>query len=507
MKKIFLLIILLFIASCARKEFSPEFHTGTEGLKLEFLENSPPDEILYIKDSPSQFLIGIGLRNKGAEDIDNGFIRVASFKNYAKIMPSGDCIKAEQSSNFPNIIKCDLPELKGKSFESAEGDFIPIYLDAELNTDEILKAEKGINEFLDNIDIEAEYDYATTSSLDICINDIKDIFNLKKSCKAKTEILSGQGGPVAVSKIEYSTSRIASKDKNNQNLLTLVITFEDKGTKYDKVVNDEIKLEEISFSDYSTNDEVKKIDCKGLTDDKIKMKKETGNENKIACTAFIDKSPEYLAKLVVRFSYRYYTKEKKIIKIKKVMEELIEGERLIPAPFEETKIGEFCSKASPNFDSDIQYNSKKYSVDPCLIMAMISVESNFKPEAVSRAGAIGLMQITPATADTLNIDKNKLNEPGINIEGGTRNLRDNYNKFKGKYNEIEATRMAIAAHNAGPTGVQKIIDNYGSNWFEHLPYETKNFVPCVDYCWKEFKDKGTCNKNNNQYCKNLLNLK
>src|SRR3989344_6470603 len=111
MKRLLILMILMFIAGCAGgTEFSPDFHTGAEGLKINFLENSPPDELLYA-DEPSQFLIGVGIKNNGAEDIRKGSVRIVSFKNYVKINGGRDCVNRVVLPNFPNIIKCDLPRL------------------------------------------------------------------------------------------------------------------------------------------------------------------------------------------------------------------------------------------------------------------------------------------------------------------------------------------------------------------------------------------------------------
>lgn len=495
-KKIILFIILLFIISCtARREYTPDFHTGTEGLTLEFLENAPPNELLYLTNN--QFLIGIGLRNKGAENIEKGTIKITSNKNYIKIKGGIEC---KSKRNLDNGIECKLPRLKGKSFDFFEGEFFPLYLDAEVDRIFIKKEEEGLTEVLDTVKVEAEYKYGTTASVGICINDLERVFDIEKSCRAKTEVLSGQGGPVAVSEVVYSTVNIGDKNR-----LTITITFDDRGDRESEIKDETIKLEEISFSDYSTKteEENKKIDC-GVDEINITKNKREEYENKIECSANLTKEPAYLTPLIIRFSYDYLTEEKKDIRIRQKKEEF-EVQDEPPAPIEEElDIGMFCGKKSPRYDDEIRTYSKSYSIDPCLVMAMISVESSFNPDTESIDGAIGLMQIMPATADTLKIDVGKLKDPKTNIEGGTRYFRDNYNDFRKNYKEKVATRMTIAAHNHGPKGVQNKVDKHGSDWFNHLPYETRNFVPCVEYCWKEFKEKSKCNKNNNQNCKNLV---
>lgn len=91
--------------------------------------------------------------------------------------------------------------------------------------------------------------------------------------------------------------------------------------------------------------------------------------------------------------------------------------------------------------------SEKYGVDPILIMAMIKVESNFMPYAVSSAGAVGLMQLLPSTARTMNIGN--LYAPKENIEAGVKYFKYLYTLFNGNYIK------AIAAYNAGEKAVIK----------------------------------------------------
>lgn len=91
--------------------------------------------------------------------------------------------------------------------------------------------------------------------------------------------------------------------------------------------------------------------------------------------------------------------------------------------------------------------SKKYVVDDALVKAIIRVESNFKTKAVSKAGAVGLMQLMPKTAEEMEV-KNPFN-PEENIEGGVRYLRYLLDRFK------DNLPMAIAAYHAGEGAVTK----------------------------------------------------
>lgn len=91
--------------------------------------------------------------------------------------------------------------------------------------------------------------------------------------------------------------------------------------------------------------------------------------------------------------------------------------------------------------------ARQYNIDPHLIQAIITVESNFNPRAVSRAGALGLMQLMPQTAVRYQVDNPF--DPETNIAGGIRYLRDLFQLFPGDL------RLVLAAYNAGEGAVQR----------------------------------------------------
>jgi len=103
-----------------------------------------------------------------------------------------------------------------------------------------------------------------------------------------------------------------------------------------------------------------------------------------------------------------------------------------------------------DYGSYVQQAASKYEIEPELIHAVIKTESNGNQRAVSRKGAMGLMQLMPSTAYDMNV-VNPFN-PEENIEGGTKYLRYLLEKFNGDIT------LALAAYNAGPKTVEKYRD-------------------------------------------------
>lgn len=89
----------------------------------------------------------------------------------------------------------------------------------------------------------------------------------------------------------------------------------------------------------------------------------------------------------------------------------------------------------------IHFYAKRFRLDPGLLRAVIKVESGFKQDAVSRKGAVGLMQLMPATAKALHVAD--VNDPVQNIRGGAKQLRRLLNRYD------ENLPLALAAYNAG----------------------------------------------------------
>ncbi len=115
--------------------------------------------------------------------------------------------------------------------------------------------------------------------------------------------------------------------------------------------------------------------------------------------------------------------------------------------------------------------SRQHRLHPALIRAVIKAESDFDPLAVSRAGAVGLMQLMPHTAARMEVRDSY--DPEDNIGGGTKYLRQLLDRFRGNL------PLALAAYNAG----EHVVDRYRA-----LPpiHETRQYVSKVLRYYRTF---------------------
>jgi len=127
-------------------------------------------------------------------------------------------------------------------------------------------------------------------------------------------------------------------------------------------------------------------------------------------------------------------------------------------------------------DAAIEKAAAEHNVDPNLVRAVIKVESNFNPNAVSRKGAMGLMQLMPQTARQLKVTNPF--DPEQNVDAGVRHLKQLMESYGGD------VRLSLAAYNAGQGSVTR------SGGIPHFA-ETRNYVKRITKLYFNGSDGGS----------------
>ncbi|MFD1990104.1 lytic transglycosylase domain-containing protein [Paenibacillus nicotianae] len=144
-----------------------------------------------------------------------------------------------------------------------------------------------------------------------------------------------------------------------------------------------------------------------------------------------------------------------------------------PSPPKQTSTSYGGASKQTAYNDIIESAASANGVDSSLVKGIIQAESSFNPNAGSGAGAQGLMQLMPGTAEGLGV-RNPL-DPAQNVNGGTKYIAGQLKKYGN-------TELALAAYNWGPGNVDKAIKKYGNSWEairSHAPKETQSYVTKV----------------------------
>jgi len=333
MKKniLLILLILLFLFGCtSKKKYEPtitskDIYSGREGLSMEFFENAPPKEIFEKSILP----IGLRLDNKGAYNIQNGYLSISLERDYM-FLTEASLKSINDMVNFrdPEHITFDL---RGKAIEHPKGDQEVITFAAE--TKDLNKTDPQ-SEYHDSlISITSCYKYQTKAVETVCVD--TDVYGFKargkKPCEVKTLTLSSQGAPVAVTKIE--SEMLPGGDTVNPRFVISVKNVGNGEVVKDNLVEAACSSESIDYQGWnninikayiSTMDEENKLDCdtvkEGKNDDGTLILKK--GEGSIRCTheeGFSEEEGVFSSPLYIILDYGYTDTISEDVKIKKVL--------------------------------------------------------------------------------------------------------------------------------------------------------------------------------------------
>lgn len=275
---VLIISVLVFSAGCRRQVSTGpdavEYHSGTEGLEMEFVRNLPPDEIA----EGSEFVIGLELRNQGAYDIESGRILVYGFEiGYNSL--------EQQKKEF---------DIEGKKPGFPKGGYEIINFNAQ---------NHAIPEIVDVYEVpfivRAFYRYQTEAGAEVCIN--PHIYSYMETAEAacrpeEVKLSGGQGAPVAVTKIEQT---FAPEGKDIKVNFIIYIKNEGDGEVVDGAYIDDVKLADES------------LEC-----NKEFIELEDQEKRFVCSTTTSISQGAYLAPILVRLSYDYTEKIDKSISIR-----------------------------------------------------------------------------------------------------------------------------------------------------------------------------------------------
>ncbi len=313
-------LFVLFIIGCGRESHpitDVDIYRGTDGLTIEFIGNTPPDEVF--ENTPFPF--GIKLVNEGAYNIADGYITFSLEEDYLLLDENsmnslGDRVRWEGSK--PQIRF----SLNGKSIEVAEGEEEIITLRGEAKK---LEELSQIHE--SSILTTACYGYETNLVATVCVDtDLYDLKKIVKPCEIKDLRFSNQGAPVAITGIEV---KMVPMDTPSRIRPQFLINIENKGDglvtkRSDEIISRACSQNPLNYSDFGIVDinvflggERKQLNCNIANNQNsgvVKLRDNRGIARCILEEGIDEREGTYASPLSVELDYGYtYTISRNII--------------------------------------------------------------------------------------------------------------------------------------------------------------------------------------------------
>jgi len=308
---------------------SKDFYKGTSALSINFVKDMPPAEVY---DKNSDFVIGLELKNEGAENVSEGVMTVSVERDYIELkgilQQRNSLVSYENIEGKPNALKFNLG---GKSILLPSGEKGIIYFNAAAR--ELAEESQALTS---KISVNSCYKYKTVASPSVCVDaDYTNTNPFQKSCVVSDVSIDSQGAPVAVTKIE--SEMVPSTDDTSIIKPRFIITVKNLGNgeviREDKVEG-ACSSERLGQGEWNNikvkayistmTDEKNKLDCNIIGGDKydngtliLKQK-----EDSIRCSyeeGFKQIKGTFSSPLYIILDYGYTDTISKDVKIRKVV--------------------------------------------------------------------------------------------------------------------------------------------------------------------------------------------
>lgn len=324
-------LLILLISGCSKNKTTDQstlikdIYKGTDGLVMGFMPGAPPEEAY--EESP--FPLNLELENKGAYDIENGFISIGLERDYMLINSwlDDDHLSpiGESGARF---------SLKGKSQLNPKGDKMV----ASLIVDSMRIKEEMSEKHESTIMATACYKYHTRVIETVCIDtDIHNLLAKKKVCEVKDMVLADQGAPIAVVKIEETMQPeqygsmlkpefiIQIENKGNGQAVKDGLDILDKACSAGPLSYDDFNIVAVSAVIPGPNEQQVYLSCEPRAEDSqekiayVKLKDNKGSARCVMEEGISTSEGTFLSPLAVTLDYGYTFTVSKPITIKRIL--------------------------------------------------------------------------------------------------------------------------------------------------------------------------------------------
>jgi hypothetical protein len=297
MRYALVIIAVLLAAGCSsttRPIYEYDYREGTEGLVIDFVENTPPEEVYELSD----FLIGVDVANKGAHDIEDGIFVLSLEDDYVEVRDwKGSIMQGRQPGSKKAYF-----DIEGKSPYLPDGGLDRMTVRAQTKVLDIQTETRTTHILFTTC-----YQYKTIMVEEVCVDPDTLNRNLEKPCEVEALSPDSQGGPVVVTQVDVEMLESIDTDAVMPQF-TLTLDNVGDGEVFDAgsvelaCSSDPMAREDVRYISVSATLTGQGLECRPQP---VHLRKGTG---KVRCTlegGYGRGTPTFIAPLVVELDYGY----------------------------------------------------------------------------------------------------------------------------------------------------------------------------------------------------------